>query len=210
MILLWTTSQAMNNLLHAFAESGHGSTVRSEKLYKGALRFNPFDAATHYDYGTLLYQQNRLVEAIPHIKYAVDHGINTSTAYAYLAAAEEQAKNSSGSEETLAYATRVYPRSVFLLVRYAAALDRIGKNAKSEVVMSSALLIDSRAARGWYQLINFDIDAALAAANQDQGIAMPGELLPQNAVYVVLKENERRLNISPNTGWRGRVRSIDN
>jgi hypothetical protein len=86
----------------------------------------------------------------------------------------------------------------------------MGRSEESEAIFSTALLVNSRAARGWYELINFDIDAAFTAANQDKGIAMPGELLPENAVYLVLKENERRLNISPNSGWRGLMHSTDN
>jgi predicted Zn-dependent protease len=192
------------------AQTNQGSPPRAEHFYLIALRCNPFEAATHYDYGSLLYQQNKLGEAVSHLRYAVDHGINTSTGYADLAAVEEAARDLPAAERTLAYAVKVYPHSVFLLVRHAAALSRLGRSKESEVELSAALLIDSRAARGWYQLINFDIDAALAAAKQDASIATPGELVPENAVYVVLKENERRLNISPTSGWRGRMRATDN
>jgi O-antigen ligase len=208
--LLWAGTQATNSIAHALAQTNQGSPPRAEHFYLIALRCNPFEAATHYDYGSLLYQQNKLGEAVSHLRYAVDHGINTSTGYADLAAVEEAARDLPAAERTLAYAVKVYPHSVFLLVRHAAALSRLGRSKESEVELSAALLIDSRAARGWYQLINFDIDAALAAAKQDASIATPGELVPENAVYVVLKENERRLNISPTSGWRGRMRATDN
>ncbi|MDQ6651563.1 MAG: O-antigen ligase family protein [Acidobacteriota bacterium] len=210
LMLLWASAQGTNSVTHALAQTNQGSPARAEQLYRIALRCNPFEAATHYDYGSFLYQQNRLGEAIPHLRYAVDSGINTSTGYADIAAAEEASGDLRAAESTLAYAVRVYPRSIFLLVRHAAALSRLGRSKESELELSAALLIDSRAARGWYQLINFDIDAAMAAAKQDASIAKPGELVPENAVYLVLKENERRLNISPTSGWRGRMRAIDN
>ena len=76
--------------------------------------------------------------------------------------------------------------------------------------LREALALDPRAARGWYQLINFDIDAALSAAQRDSSLAKPGELQPQTAIYVVLKENERRLNIPATSGWRGRVGAFAN
>jgi O-antigen ligase len=209
LIFFWAGTQAANSVIHALAQTNR-SPVEAEHLFLIALRCNPFDAATHYDYGSWLYQEKRVAEAVSHLRYAVMHGINTSTSYAFLAAAEEESGDLQAAERTLGYAAKVYPRSVFLLVRHAAALSRLGRREESEMEFSAALLLNSRAARGWYQLINFDIDAAFIAARQDSGIAIPGELLPENAVYVVLKENERRLNISPTSGWRGRVRAIDN
>jgi tetratricopeptide (TPR) repeat protein len=175
-----------------------------------ALRCNPFDAATHYDYGSLLYHQKRPSVAVSHLRHAVVYGVNTSTSYAFLAAAEEASGDLDAAERTLAFAVRVYPRSVFLLVRHAVALERLGRREESGIEFSAALLLNSRAARGWYQLIQYDIDEAFKAARQDSGIAIPGDLLPQNAVHMVLRENETRLNISPTSGWRGRMRAIDN
>ena len=179
-------------------------------MYRLALRFNRFDAASHFDYGSLLYRQRRYSEAVSHLSYAVAHGLNTSTSYAALAAAQAEAGDLNESEHTLATASKAYPQSVFVLVRHAAALARVGRTDESDRQFAAALALDDRGARGWYQLINFDIDAALAAAEKDSRLAKPGELKPQTAVFVVLKENERRLNISPNSGWRGRVGSIAN
>lgn len=187
-------TQATNSVMHAWAQSSN-SPAQAENFYRHAVRFNPYDAATHFDYGSLLYQQRRYNEAVPHFSYAVAHGFNTSTSYAALAAAQAEAGELAASEQTLAIASRAYPHSIFLLVRHAAALSRMGRTQESEQRFAEALKVDARAARGWYQLINFDIDAALAAAEKDSSLPKPGELKPQTAVFVVLKENERRLNI---------------
>jgi len=209
LMMLGAGTQATNSLLHAFAQSSK-SPAEAENMYRLALRFNRFDAASHFDYGSLLYRQRRYSEAVSHLSYAVAHGLNTSTSYAALAAAQAEAGDLNASEHTLATASKAYPQSVFVLVRHAAALARVGRTDESDRQFAAALALDDRGARGWYQLINFDIDAALAAAEKDSRLAKPGELKPQTAVFVVLKENERRLNISPNSGWRGRVGSIAN
>jgi O-antigen ligase len=201
--------QAMNGVSHAWAQTA-SSPAQAEDLYRRSLRFNPFDAATHFDYGSMLYHERRYAEAVAHLDYAISHGINTSTGYAALAAAREEAGDLAGAERTLAVAVRAYPRSVFILVRRAAALSRLNRTGEADKQFADALAIDSRAARGWYQLINFDIDAALSAAQLDSNLAKPGELKPQTAVFVVLKENERRLNIPAKSGWRGRVGALAN
>ena len=208
-MLIGASMQAMNGVTHAWAETSE-TPAQAETFYRQALRFNSFDAATHFDYGSLLYQQRRYEEAVTHLQYAVGNGFNTSTSYAALAAAQEGAGNPTAAERTLAVASQAYPRSIFIRVRHAAALSRLGQHEESDKEFGEALALDSRAARGWYQLINFDIDAALVAAQQDSSLAKPGELEPQNAIYVVLKENERRLNIPAKSGWRGRVGALSN
>jgi tetratricopeptide (TPR) repeat protein len=207
---LGATAQGVNSILHASAQSNSPQPDRSEHLYRLALRFNPFDAATHYDYGILLYQQHRSGDAVKYLRYAVEHGINTSTAYASLAATEEDSGDLEAAEHTLAFATRVYPASVFLIVRHAAALARIKRAGEADKEFASAVTINPRLARGWYQLINFDIDAASTAARVDQTIATPGELEPEGAVFTVLAENERRLKLPPLSGARGRIQKILN
>jgi hypothetical protein len=47
-------------------------------------------------------------------------------------------------------------------------------------------------ARAWRQLICFGRTAAKAAAFYDKSIAMSGELSPENCIFAVLDENERR------------------
>ena len=48
------------------------------------------------------------------------------------------------------------------------------------------------------------------ARSSTELVAKPGELQPQTAIYVVLKENERRMNIPATSGWRGRVGALAN
>jgi len=200
------SAQAAGTVLHGLAQVS-GEANKAEGYYQSSLRVYPASPATHFGYGIWLYNNRRAGEAVPHLSYAVNNGFNSSICYAYLAGAADSAGNSALAERALASAVRVYPASVFLLVRHAAALARNDRNDESKEVFSRALLLDPRAARGWQQLIENDIDAAYLAAKQDLKIALPGELYPEAAVFEVLHENQQRFPGAAQTGWRARMRA---
>ena len=200
--------RAAGSTLHGLAQSSADRTS-AERLYRASLNWDASSTGTHYSFGSWLYAQGRAAESLPHLRYAVAGGLNSSLCYAQLAGAETLAGETGAAERTLAEAARAYPRSVFLRVRHAAALDRAGRKTEAEVEMRQALLLDSRAARGWHELIENDIDAATAAARRDSSIASPGQLQPSEAVFVVLDEHERRSPGVARTGLRARVRSFN-
>jgi O-antigen ligase len=201
------SAQGAGTVLHALAQSS-ADPAKAEGYFQSSLKIYPASPATHFGYGLWLYNNRRAAEALPHLRYAVENGFNSSICYGYLAGSADSAGDSAFAERTLASAVRVYPVSVFLLVRYSTALKRSGRMEESETVFSRAVLLDARAAQGWQQLIDNDIDAAYLAARQDKNIAMPGELFPQAAVFEVLKENEQRFPDAINTGWRARMQSM--
>ncbi|HEV2859852.1 MAG TPA: O-antigen ligase family protein [Pyrinomonadaceae bacterium] len=181
--------------------------ARAERLYRSALALNPLDAGAHFNYGMWLFSARREREAVPHLRYALGRGFSASTCYGYLAAAESLAGDLAASARTLEEGARVYPRSVFLRVRLASALRRLGRADEAELEIGRATLIDSRAARGWHELIDNDIDAAIAAARRDgRQVAMPGELQPEDGVRAVIEENARRFPEAAASGWRARLR----
>jgi O-antigen ligase len=200
-----SSARAWAVVLHGRAQAT-AERAQADSLYRDSLRWDASSAATHFDYGVRLASSGRTSEALPHLRYAVANGLNTSVCYARLAAVEEAAGDTEGAEQTLASAARAYPRSVFVRVRHAAALARLGRASEAELEMAAAILIDSRGARGWQQLIDRDIDPAVEAARRDSSIAMPGDLAPQEGVYAVLDENERRFPAAVGTGWRARMR----
>jgi O-antigen ligase len=200
-------TQAASVLLIATAQTS-ADDARAESLYRFALTANPLNPATQYHFGTWLFYRKRDREATAYLRYALARGFNTSTCYGYLAGAESGAGEPESAERTLAEGVRAYPRSVFLRARHASALARLGRTGESELEMSAAILLDSRAARGWRQLIDNDIDAAIEAVKRDPGgVAMPGELEPEDAVFAVLEENERRFPQAVTSGWRAHMRS---
>ncbi|MBA2527161.1 MAG: O-antigen ligase family protein [Pyrinomonadaceae bacterium] len=209
-LMLLTTSvlstQGAGTVLHGLAQVSP-EPAKAEAYYQSSLRVYPASPATHFGYGIWLYNNRRGAEAVPHLRHAVENGFNSSICYAYLAGAADSAGDLTLAERTLATAVRVYPASVFLLVRHAAALARNGRGTESKEVFSRAFLLDPRGARGWQQLIDNDIDAAYIAAKQDVNIALPGELYPEAAVFEVLQENEQRFPAAVHTGWRARMRA---
>lgn len=199
--------QASGIILHGLAQTSVESS-KAENYYQASLRVFPSSTATNFGYGLWLYRQRRAAEAIPYLRFAVDRGFNSSPSYAYLAGAETCAGDLAAAERTLATAVQAYPKSVFLLVRHAVALERNGRSTEAEVTFARALSLDRRAARGWRGLIDNDIDAAYLASQQDRTIAPPGELLPEEAIFAVLHENEQRFPDRASTGWRGRMRAM--
>jgi hypothetical protein len=61
----------------------------------------------------LVVRTKRAREAVPHLRYGVANGFNTSDCFVSLAAAEAEAGDLQAAEATLRYAVKVYPRSVF-------------------------------------------------------------------------------------------------
>jgi putative inorganic carbon (HCO3(-)) transporter len=198
--------QAAGATYQALAETS-GDATQAERYYRRSLQVYPANIAAQFGYGMSLYGKGRSAESVQYLRSAVDRGFNSSVCFAYLAGAEATAGDLAAAERTLATAVQIYPVSVFLLVRHAAALERNGRPQEAKAEFSRALLLDSRAARGWRQLIDNDIDAADLAAKQDPTITLPGELVPQIAVLAILLENEQRFPQSIHTGFRARMRS---
>lgn len=199
-------AQAAGSMLQGVAERSSDAAT-TEHYYQASLQLYPANTAASFGYGLWLSSKGRSTESVPHLRHAVERGFNSSINYASLAGAQESAGDLNEAERTFATAVRVYPTSVFLLVRHASSLARNGRATESREVFSRALLLDPRAARGWRQLIDNDIDAAYVAAKQDLNIALPGELYPKAAVFQVLLENEQRFPQAVHTGWRARLRS---
>jgi O-antigen ligase len=192
LMLVGRGAQATNVVLQGMAGSA-SSEEGVEQFFARAFSMNPLDATTHFNYGMWLYLEKRDSQAaVPYLRYAVARGYNSSVCYAYLAAAEAGAGDMEAAEKTLAQAARVYPRSVFLRVRHATALAESGRSTEAGEEYEKALALNSRMARGWRQLICFGRKTAKTAAFYDKTIAMPGELIPENCIFAVLDENDRR------------------
>jgi tetratricopeptide (TPR) repeat protein len=184
-------AQSLNVLMNGAAQASIDK-AQAENRFRSAIFWNPYDAAAHFNYGMWLYFQGRANEGTPHVRYAVENGINTSTCYVYLAAAETESGDLRAAEATIARAIEVYPRSVFLRIRHASTLAALGRSQEAQDEYAKALSFNSANARGWWQLICFGKEAASAAAKKEpDNVEWPGGLLPLEAVHFVIAENKR-------------------
>ncbi len=171
--------------------TSEGASV-SESLFRAALTCNPNDGPTHFDYGNWLYSKRRYTEATRHLRLATERGFNSSTCYAFLAAAEAAAGEMAAAELTLRRALRVYPQSVFLRVRHAIALAETGRSEEAKEAYDTALSLHSRDARGWRNLMCFGPDSAHVAAQKDTGITAPKDLQPASWAFPAIAEQANR------------------
>jgi len=187
-----STLRAMALLAPTGSQGDDSRTQPAEHFFRQALSWNPYDAPTHFDFGGWLYGKHRYEEAVQHLRFATQHGFNSSTCYAFLAGAEAAAHDTTATEQTLAMAVSVYPRSVFLRVRHSIALAEAGRSLEAAREYETAVLTDALVARGWRQLMCFGPDSAYAAAQADSSISPPKKLTPQSWAYPAIAEHATR------------------
>jgi tetratricopeptide (TPR) repeat protein len=197
MLLGGMSIQAVSATLHGAAQRNR-DRVRAQQLYQASLRWNPYDPATHYNYGIFLLIADQPARAVPHLRYAAKRGFNSSVCYGYLITAEARAGAPAAAALTAAQAVNVYPQSVFLLVRHAGTLHDLGQTEEAARQYGMACAIDERMARGWWQLISFGLEKATKAAREDSSIALPGELVFRYVRLTVL-DNKKRLTLAFDT-----------
>ncbi len=183
--------QAVSSTLAGSAQQGRDQAAVM-RLFETSLCWNPFDPATHYNYGTFLVFSEQMAAAVPHLRYASTHGFNAATCYVFLATAERRAGDEAAAEATLQQAIGSFPRSVSALVYHAVTLQQVGRATEAEAELRRAEEVQPMMARGWYQLLNFGLKAATTAANRDSGISPPGALMPESSVMAVLDKRDRQ------------------
>jgi O-antigen ligase len=199
LMLCGMSLQALNVTEHGRAQSS-ADAESIDKHYAAALFWNPLDGATHFNYGLWLFHQKRYTEAVPHLRFGLGNGINTSVCYAHLAAAQAKAGEGAAGAATLAEGLKVYPHSIFLRVSHATALSKLGRETDAQSELARALSMNEAMARGWWELINSGKDGATEAARLEPAhVTAPGELFPSDAVFLVLSENGERAPAPPFT-----------
>jgi O-antigen ligase len=162
-------------------------------VYRRAMSFDSTNPEAAYSLGLRLIDAGRYADAVPHLKESIKIGKARSTDFSFLATAQSLAGDDPGAEQTFAQAVALYPRSVFVLTRYAALLDANGEKAESQRQFERAARIDARAANTWWALINKGTQAAsdLAFKNPDEH-ELVMNLVPYDAIYAVIAERDIR------------------
>jgi Tfp pilus assembly protein PilF len=164
----------------------------AKELYFTAMSLDSENPQAPNSYGMRLFRSARYAEAIPMLTAAVEIGRATSIDYSYLASAYSGNGNAERAEKTLATAKDLYPRSAFVLVRYASLLKENGNESSSAQMLSRAKSINVRATNTWWTLINSGPRAASDLASGREDYVKVMDLRPEQAIYAVIAEREIR------------------
>ncbi len=155
-------------------------------LYNKALRLDPDYQSAHLRSSGRSFGEKDYPAGAAELRKAIDGGLGVVFTYSSLADCYEKAGDTAAAEQTYAESISIYPHSVYLRVRYAMLLQRLGKPQESESQIAAAKNVDPRHAAGWLSIITKGSVATFLAAKSDPGIALPAELMPEVAVYEYL------------------------
>jgi O-antigen ligase len=161
---------------------------RALPLYELAMRLDDENPDARQNLGMRLFRNRRYKESIPYLESAISIGRAPSAELSYLATAKTLTGDPQGAEETMASALSLYPRSPFVLTRYATVLESNGKTAAAAEMFDRAVRIDERAARSWRLMIVGGPKSLGEMAARDAGYSTVMDLQPENSIYAVVTE----------------------
>ena len=157
-------------------------------LFETAMTFDDENPEARYFLGLRLVEAGRYAEAVPYLKESIRIGKAPSADFSYLATAQALAGDMTGAERTFADAVRLYPRSPFVLTRYAALLKQNGKEAESAAWLARSMQIDPRQTNTWWAMITDSPQHAADHAVLDRNYLPLMELQPLTSMYAVRAE----------------------
>ena len=166
---------------------------QATQKYETAMWLDNENPEARYFLGLRLINSGRYADAIPLLKESIRIGKGRSEDYSYLVTAQFLAGDNEGAEQSLAQAVTLYPRSPFILTRYAAILQLNGKAEMAEAKLERARQINKRAANTWWTLINHGAKAASDLAFSDEAdYVKVMDLQPIMSMYAVVAERDIR------------------
>ena len=166
-------------------------TSEAERYYSLAMKLDDENPDAPNSLGMRRFNAKQFYEAARLLSRSVAIGKATSTDLSYLASAYALAGDQLAAERTMEHAAEMYPRSVFVLVRYAILAKTNGKTDASAKALERAQAIDPRAANTWVELIsNGPLSASEAAFRDNSSFVPVMDLKPNPAIYAVLDERE--------------------
>ncbi len=158
------------------------------KLYETASFIDDENPFVRNSLGHRLLHEGRYAEAAVNLSRSIDMGLATSTSFSYLATAHSLAGDNITAEETMRRALVYYPRSPFILTRYAALLKENGKEQHSVEILAKANLISPKASRTWFSFISEGAKTTSDKAVFDKELMPVMDLQPSSAIYAVATE----------------------
>lgn len=177
----------LSNYFVSLAESKK-EISEAEPYFEKAVALNPENSVAYFTHGMKYYFDKQPEKAAPLLEKAVSNGFDVSIAYFYLASAQASAGDPQAAEKTLAEAVSIFPHSVFLQTRYALLLEANNKRSLAAGHLQLARLLDSKQAQGWFELMTTGARAAALKSRAEKNFPEPSDLLPGNAVYAVIDE----------------------
>ena len=158
-------------------------------LFSRAAAIDPDYAAAHYRLAGISFDNGDYAGAAKELRVAIARGMGVVLTYSSLADCYEKAGDHDAEFGTFDEALRIFPRSVFLRVRYAIQLESVSRIDDAAAQLAAARDIDGKQANGWYSLITRGSLRSFYDANSDDEIAPPAELKPDVAVYQYLDKD---------------------
>jgi Tfp pilus assembly protein PilF len=166
-------------------------TELAADYYQLAMKLDKENPSAPATLGMRLFFERRFSESAPWLENAIAIGKATSTDFSYLASAYTLGGDNRSAERTMARAVAMYPRSVFVLVRYGLLAQSNGDAEIAERALESARALDSRSANSWIELItNGPLQTSELAFKDKDSYAPVMDLRPEQAMYAVLDERE--------------------
>ncbi|HEX6125140.1 MAG TPA: O-antigen ligase family protein, partial [Pyrinomonadaceae bacterium] len=160
----------------------------ARQLYETAMWLDDENPDARHNFGMRLFRRQRYAEAVPYLEAAVQLGRASSAELSYLATAKTLSGDPSGAETTMKLAADMYPRSPFVLTRYATLIESHGKQAEADIAFDRAIKINRRAATTWRAVIISGPKALSEMAARDESYMHVMELKPESSIYAVVTE----------------------
>lgn len=159
------------------------------QLYRRAASLDPDYSAAYYRLSRRTYEAGDYQGAAAELRRAIDRGMGVVLTYSQLADCFEKAGDNTQAAATYDEALRIFPRSVFLRVRYSIFLMKISRSDAADAQAVSAREIDRRQANGWHSLMTKGSLASYLAARDGGDLDPPAELRPESAVHQFLDKD---------------------
>ena len=185
-LILLTLSLKAVAEYYVFSADHSEDNASAINLYHAAARLDPDYKAAYLRSSGRSFVAEDYAAAAGELRKAIDGGLGVILTYSALADCETKTGDLSAAAGAFTDGLRIYPRSVFLRVRYATLLKKMGREAEATSQIALARSIDARQADGWYSLLKNGSVIAFYAAQNDPSLAAPSDLRPEVAVLQFL------------------------
>ena len=188
LLLAAYSSSRVASVIVTHKANGTRDLTKATTFYETATLIDGENPFVYNSLGIRLLHEGRYADAAENFSRAVEIGLGTSTSFSYLATAYALSGNNVAAEETMRRAFTYYPRSPFILTRYAALLKENGKEDESLEILARATQISPKASRTWFYLITEGAKATADRSVFDKELVPVMNLQPNRAVYAVVTE----------------------